>query len=285
MGKSREEALLKRQQDALDELAHLMEDCNNRLTLEALNIGERYAEGRLYICLKLRARNGGEEFILIAGTDRAWRRDISLGVHVLPIAISNYQDNGVAASFLPSIGSPSLYAVVPHPRSEGCRHQGRMVLIPFVEGVKRPQESIPSFVWLGCANQFFCLWGQLFLFSKGFLEFLGRGPKGKHNPVGCRMAQECDCASGLVEWRAKSMENGADIYAQFLREFLPYPKVPDLLSAVRIDLGEHFIGVRFVEGADLGVKVVDVGFGPFDLGERRKKRRGRLILHDPSSFA
>lgn len=68
---SREKALLKRQQDALDELAHLMEDCNDRLTLKALNVGERYTEGRLRACLKLRSRNSGEEFILIAGTRSA----------------------------------------------------------------------------------------------------------------------------------------------------------------------------------------------------------------------
>jgi hypothetical protein len=63
----RGKSLLERHQDALNELAHLVEDCDNRLSLETLDLAKRYIEGRLQIYLKIRARDCGCDFHIIVG--------------------------------------------------------------------------------------------------------------------------------------------------------------------------------------------------------------------------
>jgi hypothetical protein len=61
----REKSAFERQQDALDEIAHLVEDCRNRLTFESLDVSKSYAERRLIFCLELRARQTGEQFHIV----------------------------------------------------------------------------------------------------------------------------------------------------------------------------------------------------------------------------
>jgi hypothetical protein len=72
----REKPAFERQQDALNELAHLVEDCDNRLTLESLNLGQRYIKGRLDICLEIRAGDGSGNFHIILGRPL---RELGLG--------------------------------------------------------------------------------------------------------------------------------------------------------------------------------------------------------------
>jgi hypothetical protein len=43
----REKSAFERQQDAMNELAHLMEDCDNGLMLKTLDIAKGYVEGRM----------------------------------------------------------------------------------------------------------------------------------------------------------------------------------------------------------------------------------------------
>jgi hypothetical protein len=50
------------QQRALNEIAQLREDADNRFTFQSRDIAKRYIEGRLEICLKFRPRRGGQEF-------------------------------------------------------------------------------------------------------------------------------------------------------------------------------------------------------------------------------
>ena len=56
------------------------------------------------------------------------------------------------------------------------------------------------------------------------------------------------------------------------REFAREPKTPDFDGLLCIDLGDQFVRTRFEEIRDTGVEIVDVGFGPFDLGVAVEKR-------------
>jgi hypothetical protein len=59
-----------RQNDALNELAHLLKRCDDRLTLDSSDLGKRYIEARLEIALKLRSRlNGDELFAMVSRGD------------------------------------------------------------------------------------------------------------------------------------------------------------------------------------------------------------------------
>lgn len=63
----REKSSFERQQDAVDELSHLMEDCDNVLSFETLNIAQRYTEARLDICLEIRSWDCGRNFHIVLG--------------------------------------------------------------------------------------------------------------------------------------------------------------------------------------------------------------------------
>src|SRR6266446_358104 len=78
---SREEALLKRQQDAVNEPAHLMERYANRLSFQSLNFAEGYLDGRLNIGLKLRAWGSDHEFpLVVARHDIGFKQNVWLAV-------------------------------------------------------------------------------------------------------------------------------------------------------------------------------------------------------------
>lgn len=75
----RKKSTFERQQDLLDELAHLVEDSNNRLTLESSNIAQGYIEGRINLYLEVRSRNTGCDFHIVLGR---LRRKSGLGYPV-----------------------------------------------------------------------------------------------------------------------------------------------------------------------------------------------------------
>jgi hypothetical protein len=60
-----EKSRFERQQNALDQLAHLMERYDNRFSFETGSLAKGYIEGRLKFCLKLRSGGGGHEFHII----------------------------------------------------------------------------------------------------------------------------------------------------------------------------------------------------------------------------
>ena len=61
-GNLAEESFLKVHQDARDRSAHLVERCNNRLTLQDFNIAECYIQRGLKVSRKFRVRQCGQHF-------------------------------------------------------------------------------------------------------------------------------------------------------------------------------------------------------------------------------
>src|SRR4051794_40566661 len=64
-GSLSEKSALERQQDAIDELAHLMERYADRLPFEAGDFAKRYLDGRLKVGVKLRSRRDRKDFHFI----------------------------------------------------------------------------------------------------------------------------------------------------------------------------------------------------------------------------
>ena len=66
----RKKSAIERQQDFIDELSELVEDCNNALTLESIDIAQRYVEGWTSLYLEIRSRNTGRNFHIVLGHPR-----------------------------------------------------------------------------------------------------------------------------------------------------------------------------------------------------------------------
>src|SRR4051812_8370607 len=90
----RKKSTLERQQDALNEAASLVQDCNDWLSFERLNPAECYTNGRLDVALECRARPGGEKFILVIRAGRPGCGHVTLNHHVLPIEVPEHKWGG-----------------------------------------------------------------------------------------------------------------------------------------------------------------------------------------------
>jgi hypothetical protein len=297
--------VLERQQDALDEIAQIRKDVDDRFTFKAADIAERYVKGRFEICLKFRTRRGGQEFecffrrarseiveanpISEIGDDRktANRVEDAKPVHtprsadarepeIFDIAKSLF--NGET---LPPSGTDYQGLSVPNGEiadgargAEVYRHKSHPMFIAAVDRMEQPQERVTSIVRLQIPNHLDRVGGKLFLFSNGGFKFTeiqterefdsALGSLGNPNDYLCQH---------LVEGRPEVMQNFSGSHGQIVGELAIEMKTPNFLVGLRITLGNDFVSCRCEEGFDRNIEIVNLGFGPLDLGEGRYKRR------------
>lgn len=290
---SGEESALKRQQKALDEIAHLVEDCNNRLTLKSLNIAERYVRTEVEICYHFRIRESGEDIQLIY---RAIRGDFErnhfdrsgidilgglggIGLnqslrtpgHVLPQLRTEHQQ----------IGLEDLHVADKH-RSANVNGNGlHPMFISAVELVDVPKKVVPSTVRLGCRNEVEGVARKLFMFSKLGFEHIFIPPEREIDPRIAKALLDVECRDKVIQGGPDIMQDFANNYGKVPGDGVGKRGIPHLLSALRIELGRQTIRVSTKKTVGSELEFIDLGFGPFDLGEARRERRFRF--HDIES--
>lgn len=234
----RKKSALERQQDALDEIAQIRKDVDNRFTFETPDIAKRYVEGRLKICLKLRSGRGGEEIECFFGRTRANIFEhhasgvVDAGkacngvhnrhpIHTPRSAKASQPDIvGVAGPIfvfqaLPGSGAEHQGEPVPNREIAGFsagaeiyRHKPHPVFVAAVSGMQQPQERVASVVRLQIPNHLDSVGGKLFLFSKGGFKFTEIQAEGEFDVAFASFGYpNDDLAKHLVEGRPKVMED------------------------------------------------------------------------------
>lgn len=274
-------------------LAHRLQRLNDGLSFKSLNIAEGYIEGRLNISVHLRPRCGCEDFHIIVrgcefeepvfhrGHDKAKDRLQSFvglmqvpcarfglggGDKVFPASGAQAKNKTVGGSYLSVFGCGE---------TELDRFQECAVFIPIIELIDGPKRrALPAFVRFCLIKELYDRPGEMFFQSLQntfkFVEMLNGGKlQALHNGCG-RMDDRVPkiCRQHLIQGSSQIM-NGISRHAFNLAGNGIDCDAPDFLCALVIELGGQTIRVRLEEGADSGVDILDVGFGPFNLCESR----------------
>jgi len=287
------------QQDARDRIAHLVECCNHRLTLNGLNIAERYIQGRLEICLKFCARQGGQHFHAFLRREMSvnaedyssrvqvrsrlsvmdWLRKVVVVVpHKMPTFTGAYRENfaGENTKFTHICAGLEI-----------DRHKSE-VLVPSVEFVEGEQDIVPtgivvaSRIRLAIADELDGGRGHLFCFLRKFsFERIPRPPEGEGGRSwGLSRMLNGKLVSQVVQRSAEIEQGLADDDPESARQFFAKLVPPNVDSGLVVSLGDKVIWTTFDKFGDLGFDLVDLGFGPFDLGFGVEKH---FRFHDISS--
>ncbi len=262
MQNSREKDIFKLYDNSLNRLAKLVEDCNNRLTLETVDIFDGYIKGRLKICLKMRTWNTCQEFQIMLLAAPPFGRRIVTDDKVLSIAGANNQWSSL-------IENQICY----HEAVSQGNLQRHGVFIPLVGSMEEPQRVIPSSIWLNCSNHFLGGDRKLFRFlRKGQFEFISVLPEGEIDATRGFAIPNSKRTDQIVEGGTQVRESITNNGIQVGRDFLGELKSSNLLGFIRIYLGRNFIRIACDIGIEALCEIYDMGFSPFDLGENPKKR-------------
>jgi hypothetical protein len=276
-----EKSLLKRQHDALNELADLMKRYDDRLTLECRNLGQRYVEGRLEIGLKLRSRGDGDEFHVIVS-----RLDVGAKENSWPCispvqqklrSVATWGDNesvclGVHDHLRPmAIPQPDEPAAI-HPEalhSVGVANVNRIdrnaVALVSCEIMHGSKVLVPSRVCLGLLDDFDGLfWEKLFQFVQFGSIFLHTVSKGERDATGLSSELVREDRQRVIEGIPKQLQDVIDGDLHILGD-VRGSKLVDFLRSIRIQANAGGVRVAVETGLDFGIELLDFGIGPFDL--------------------
>lgn len=289
------EAAFERQKGFLDQIAHLVEDANNRLTVHSGDLSERYIQGRLEICLKFRPHVGGRQFhaVIKAAPERVgiknqsntgydfgdpvpiWSGESGRALHSLvPFCVEVFAAPGADSS------PKSFVKGEPLDNQRACSqdvHQVRSVLVRVFEVVECSQEgAFAAIEWLRLGEGYSNVRRDLFRFREVGFEIL---PVLTEDEGAARFALvpvPPNGADGLVEWLAQRSQNSTDLRIERIRERFGDLDAPNLdwlyTGAVRLYVGNKFIWFRCDKCFDLSVELIDLGYGPFNLSKRSDKR-------------
>lgn len=263
---SGEKSLLKRQQDAISSLAHLAEDCRNRLTFPPRDILERYSSGRLEIRLKLRSRRSGQKFQIAVLSDDAGvgRKRRSIDGHMLTVSVPENQE-------FSRFQADMRHGQTWNP-SDGSKFN---VFIPPIEVVKGKQKVIGSFVRF-CGpdeilSRFSAGRGQIFCFLfKLSFEMVFTPPEWEIDAIRLPLPPshlESQRYHHLIKRGSDIVEDFSGTNLNIVGDILSETERPDFLSPIRINLGDDFIRLFEEELIYGDTEIIDLGFGPFDLGK------------------
>lgn len=264
----REESVSERQKNALDEIAHLVEDCDNRLSLKTLDFAKRYVEGRLGVNVKFRSRSNGEVFNLTWYGWPSWDRGVVPCRQVSAPRVANKGEvlaSVISLADAKETDTPSLIYKY--------GDQFVVVLVGPVEFMKGPQQEIPSLVGLSLFNKSDCVGRQeLFLFGKCGFEMVSM-PSEWEACTCCGASFFSGYGSDHLIQRGSEVVKGLSYQQnQISRHGLLQAEAIGLLLSGRVYTTDALIIVRLPEMLNEFVDLVDLGFGPFDLGEGREKR-------------
>lgn len=308
-----EEAVSERQKDALDQIAQLRKDVDDRFTFKTGGILKGYLEGRLEIRLKLRARGCGEEFHCVLRranpeiletkvTGCCYNREPGFEVHraqpVAPPDLSLDREPHIicvgearrVSEALPGFRTDHKTGPIPKREitnlpacSEVDRHEPKAVFVSPVPFVEHPEQGIASTVRFERADKGYSGGGELFLFSKGRFEFIRPKAEGELDfCVGSLLNLYDNLGEHVVQRRSEIMEDFSDDNGKLGRRHFCKLESPNFLVGIRVVLGNNFVRAAIDKGADDLVDLLDLGFGPLGLQKRPYKRGIRF--HDTESI-
>jgi hypothetical protein len=289
-----EEALFKRQQDALNELANLAQRYDQRLTVNSCDIGQRYVEGGPNIGLKLRSRRNGDEFFAVVSRcdvrlkehegigalyDEFWgliearRNQVSLGVH-----------NHFGTMAVPEMDQASFEnfeASHLEPRFEIDQADRNAVFLVPVQVVEGAQMCVPSRVCMGIADEVDCsVREQLFKFNKlGFIS-LHILPEREGNLVIFASEILRNLGQDVIKRLPQILKDVLGLEGE-ARGNVAASELIGFFRTLTIEAGAYGVSIGVKPFSDAGSELLDFGIGPFDLSTRPDKR---FRFHDIESI-
>ncbi len=246
--------------DVINQIGHLMERFNNRLTLNNPSLGERYDKVELHILLHFRFRDS-EEYIA------CFQRDMP-DIHESPMKVRN----GIIGPTSPE----TFNHLCPYTWQDAVRRQrrnGGNQQAVFVEVVKRmepPENFIPTFVWFDRMDSVYGILPHSLYFSNhaGFV-FRGVIKNREINmpsvPAASPTGTNLEKLEGhMVKGASEVLQNITDDCADGRKNVFNADEVIGVLSRLWVALGFDYIWIGGKEGFTRDIQIIDVLFGPFD---------------------
>ena len=224
------------------DLDELEERWNNSLIFGG-PLTKYYLDGRLDILVKCRVRSGEERYVIFRAKDR--RR----------IRRRNFRESATNVFNKPR----SFFSGGPY--QNDCS-----VLIHNVQIVGQAKGRVPSLAWVQSMDSVAdFLAGTLYFFNTTGWQTVVVGKNGESGTFVGRFAIKDDgLIDKVVEGGSKAVHTISDDQAPLDRNFGP----KFLASSLRITITDKKIGACLVDGAGSIAEVIDVIYGPFDLGAR-----------------
>lgn len=254
-----EETTFKRQQDALREIAHLLEDCRDRLAFNSGNFCERYVNGRMQVALKAPPWGQGQKLVLVFSND--WVG--AFGNYFAPLFRGKVL--AAAASEDVGLGVEHRHFVEPHSLNGTNRSKFDVLVFP-VEIMQSPKKIIPSFVRFKSADHIDSIGGELFSFPPYFtVENLFALSKREVSSFSNNGIFDGEGDREMVKRGTQIVQDFADSNGNIFAGGLKL-KYPSFLSRVRIQVFPNRVVASGILGDQL-IDALDLGIGAFNLGK------------------
>jgi hypothetical protein len=245
--------------NAINKLRDLGEKWNDRLTVDNLRLGERYANNEIHLLFYLRVGIDSEQFVAcfqradyfygLEGRHGNWFSSLPLRpVHQEPVILKGDADAG----------------------HEVCAGSGKQqaVLVDSVKIMDSPEAVIPSLVWFDRADciQDISVRPLYFSLQRGF-QLGVAGADGEGNGI---FGFPSVILPGAVKLERQMIESASQIVDDISRNHCNaggdvgrLRQVEHFLASLRIVLGGDTMRIGAIEGCDNAVQIRDVLFGPF----------------------
>lgn len=252
--------------DLLDRAAKLVQDWDERLTMDNLSIAHRYTCGELRILVQWRIPSlSGEPEDFIAIYERE-----------LPICKGQLKTGEGRWITQRNWSERDDYLGL-----SDTKDDEEVVFVVRVESVETPEGVVPSLVGLQRLQDAYCVLGRsLYLgHARGFKRFF-RSADREHCLIPGGSTTRIDKLPGKkVKGGAKVVDGVANDGSKSRRRIFDDLHAIDLVSRPRFLLSEEL--VRFgwpEEGTDLGVELVEVLLGPFELRPRPEQSLAHALI-------
>ena len=142
-----------------------------------------------------------------------------------------------------------------------------IVLIKNVQIVETPQGFVSSFVWFQPMHYAHNLWDGLVYFS--FLDFTYKSfltlSKREMDILGSTAVFHYQITGDQVQRSSQVMDGISDDYRKSLGDSLDLLRFKDVLSCLRVFVGDKFVRMSIEKSRELDIEIRDVLFGPFNL--------------------
>jgi hypothetical protein len=246
--------------DLIDEAGKLLEEWENRLTLDNLRLSERYLEGELELLVRLKfiASGNSANFCAVLKYGESLARVKARNIKVGEFDEGNIPDSPLGRR--PPI--PTEY----RDASTKCDDKQEAVFIDVVKVMEFPERIIPTLIGLERIEEAFRSRRHSLYFSSilGFV-FVSSLADGKAGLIaGCATAGLDQLPSQMIKSAPQLIQNLSDCHGDYAGD-----RGADLhpiasLSGLRIMLDSQSIRIDLAEGLQPAFKVTDVLFGPFD---------------------
>jgi len=254
----------KTQDEAVDQIRHVLERFDNRFTLNDPRLAERYIEAEIHLLVHFTVRPVDEEFV--AYFERA---EFVGGVQV------NRREQ------LKCLGQRAGECVLHHlgqVDAMKCRTHGnqKTMLIDTIKLVETPERVVPSTVWFGSVDSIYCVlpYSLYYSIAKGWVT---RGVPGNGVTDTSRIgwgttdSENDELVSQVVQGTPEILEGIARDCGDDDRNRLEIGDVINQLSRLRIALGGDLIWPGIMEDSDCRLNITDVLLGPFDFRPNQRK--------------